>query len=137
MDQAITKIEKIRRSISWILAAMLIIGLLSSFINLKYVLIIGLVMMMLTFIMGIFYGLFMKGLTKIERIIIFTMSLILLIRYEFSIQHWKGAGIAHIALIIPMLLFIYVSFKMPGKLKFEFPFVLLMALFALLSFFGL
>jgi hypothetical protein len=137
MNQAITGIEKMRKLISWILAAMLIIGLLSSVINLKYILIIGLVMIMLAFMMGTFYGLFMKGLSTIERIIIFAMSLILLIRFIFSVQHWKGAGIAQIALIIPMLLFIYVSFKMPGKLKFEFPFILLMAIFALLSFFGI
>ena len=137
MDTTITKTERIRKLFSWILAAMLLLSFISSFINNKYLLIIGLVLMMIAFSLGIPYGLFMRGLTKIERIIIFAMSFVLLIRFSFSLHHWKGAGIAQIALIVPMIIFIYVAFKMPGKLKFEFPFLLLMAIFALLSFFGI
>jgi hypothetical protein len=126
-----------RLIISWIITGLLLAGVVFSLFNIKFILITGLILVLSAFLFGCIYALLIKGLSKVERLVIFLMSFIQLIGFVFRIQHWKGAGIANMALIVPIGLFIYITFKMEGKLKHEFPFLSVMAFLALLTFFGI
>ena len=127
--------ERLRSRLSWILSIFLVIGVVFSLINSKQIMIIGGYLVLVGFLFGIIYGLLIRGLSKIERLIVFLMSFILLIHFVFRVHHWEGIRYTHMALIIPMGLFVFITFKKDGKLKYEFPFMLVMAILALLSFF--
>ncbi len=127
--------ERLRSRLSWILSIILVIGVVFSLISSSPIMIVGRYLVLVGFLLGIFYSIFIKGLSRIERWIVFLMSFILLIQSAFRLHHWEGIMYTHIALIIPMGIFIYISFTKNKKLKCEYPFVLVMAILALISFF--
>jgi hypothetical protein len=86
--------------------------------------------------LGALHGLIIKNLPMIERTIILTISIVPLLKYLFSIQHWSGLIIFHYALLLSIGLFLYIVFRRAGKLEYELPFLGMMALLALLSFTG-
>jgi hypothetical protein len=129
-----TSNKPLRTILSWIIASMLVIGVVLSFIDFKYVLTIGRILVLVGFLFGVIYSQVIKDLSKIERLFIFLMSFIQLIHFLFVINHWKGIFYSHLSLIIPIGLFVLITFKMNEKFKYEFPFLLVMATTALLFF---
>jgi len=129
-----TSNKPLRTILSWIIASILVIGVVFSFIDFKYVSTGGRILVLVSFLFGVIYSQVIKDLSKIERLFIFLMSFIQLIHFLFVINHWKGIFFTHLTLIIPIGLFVLITFRMNGKFKYEFPFLLVMATTALLSF---
>ena len=140
MDSDILKKDTLIKSprfiSSLIITIFLVFGSILRFFDIKLLLYIGTISILIGFGLGCLYGLIIKNLSLIERIIIILISLIPLLRYIFTIQHWKGVMIFQYALFIPIGLFVFICFRMTGKLKYEFPFLGIIALFALLTFIG-
>ena len=123
-----------RSFLSWTITAFFLIGVVFSVINSKHLMSIGGYLIMLGFLFGIIYSLIIKGLSPIERVFIFLMSFLQLIHFAFLVQHWNGIRYTHLLLIIPIGQFIFITFRMNGKLRNEFPFLLAMAIIALFLF---
>jgi hypothetical protein len=128
---------KLRKRLSWIITFLLGSGVILSLINLKLVMIFGGLSALVGILMGIIYSLTIHGLSKIERLTVFMMSFFLLVYFIFKIQHWKGILLSSFALIIPLSLFVFISLRRERKLKYEFSFLLIMAIISILTFFSL
>ena len=132
-----SKTTRLRSLLSWIITILLGFGFILSLINSKTVMIFGGLSVLAGILLGIIYGIIIRGLTKIERLTVFMMSFFLLIFFIFKVQHWKGILLSCLALVIPIGLFIFNSLKKDERLKPEFSFMLILTIISLLAFFSI
>jgi hypothetical protein len=83
-------------------------------------------------LIGFIYPFIMKDLSRKDRIIIGLMAGFTFIRYFAMMFHLPGASYYNLMMIVPMGLFVYVSYS-PKNLKTEYPFLLMLAILPLLS----
>jgi hypothetical protein len=121
---------------SLIITALLLFGSIIKILEISSLVYAGIISILLGFGAGILYGIFVRNLTMIERTIIVIISIVPLLKSIFIIQHWSGLIVLHYSLLIPIGLFLFIAFRMRGKLEYEFPYLGIMSLLALLSFTG-
>ena len=110
----------------------LLIGIAA--VTLKFNVLIGLIIIEIGLLAGLIYAMVTTGLTTKERGIIATMMIFTLAKQIAVMLNLPGAGYFQLLLLIPITLFLYISFGRIN-LKTEYPFLLMTAVIALLSFF--
>ena len=117
---------------SMVITSILAIATTLSFIHTKTILTVTNILVMLGHFVAIIYAAFSKELIRQDKTIILIISILPLLFYLFMINHWPGILILRLIMFIPIGTFIYVSFRVMNRLKYEFPFLGLMAIYILL-----
>ncbi len=118
---------------SLVVTSILIVALIMNFFKFLLIIRISLTLFLIAHIIAIFYAIFIGGLSRLERMIILTISIFPFFFYLFKITHWPGISILGYLLFLSIGAFVYSSFRLIDKLKYEFPFLGIMALYALLG----
>ena len=117
---------------SIIITSILVLGSILSFIHIKIALSIASILFIVGHLIAIIYALVSKSMDKKEKLVILLISVFPLIFFAFMINHWPGGSILRVLMFLPIGTFIFVSFRMMNRLKYEFPFLGIMALYILL-----
>ena len=120
-----------RQKISITITIIIFIGLFITLLKISPT--AGFYLVTIGILLGLIYAFIMTGLTMKVRVIIAVMTGITFIKHFSMMFHLPGASYYNLILVIPMGLFVYVSFK-PNNLKTEYPFLLMTAITALFSF---
>ncbi len=124
---------KRRKNLSLLITIILFIGIVAQLTGIIPG--ISLFIMLSGLILAFIYSILVRGISQAQKTFLLLMSGITLLNPLFIILHLPGAEITHLSLTIPMGLFAYISFKHAKELKPEYPFLLMIAIVALLSFF--
>jgi hypothetical protein len=125
--------KKTRLRYSVIITTILTIGMILSFIKYPVTLAISLGLFILGHLIAIIYALSSRIIQRIEKIVILLISSFPLVYYVFILNHWPGIYIIWILQWISVAAFMFASFRMINRLKYEFPFLGLMAVYILLN----
>jgi hypothetical protein len=87
---------------------------------------------MLGHLIAIIYAIALKSLDKKEKLVILLISVFPLIFFTFMINHWPGASILRVLMFLPIGTFVFISFRMINRLKYEFTFLGIMSVYVLL-----
>ena len=120
---------------SVIITCLLVVALILRYIEFDILSIISVALFICGHLFAIVYASVSKSLKQREKLIILIISVFPLIFYLFMINHWPGASIIQFLMFIPAGTFIYSTFQMKNILKYEIPFLGIIAVNILLMIF--